>query len=530
MFRTRLLPLLLLAAFGGHAQDLVVTPTVLAFGDVLTDAPQVRTLTLNNTGPVDLPVVRARAFGEGYLLDDTALVVPAGGSASLDVTFAPRHNLTRPGELILEPAAWSRQEAVRVDLTGRGVYPDAYYGPTQDLSQEPLKAALTALIDGHTALGYSPARDEMYMVIDNWAVNGIGAAVNTLETAYTGRLVAGYSDRSDAQSSFNVNTEHTWPQSMFGSADPMQSDLFHLYVTDAGANSTRGNLPFGNVTVTPDWTDGGSKRGGGVFEPRDAQKGKTARSMLYFITRYGNLGSFFTAAQENAFRAWHGLYPPDAVEANRNADIFSVQGNRNPFIDHPEFTERIASFVGTAVAPVANTAVLAEDSVVMGLGAGTWRVWVVATGNQTVDVSAATLSGSPAIALTLPGPIAPGEAGAIVLEAPDTLVYEGTLEVAWTAEGDAAIPVRVANAAPAGLPAPAAAAWTVWADAAGRACVRWPLPVDGSLALRSAAGQLLARADVSGQTEACLDGAGAAGMVWLQHGAAARSLVLPPRR
>jgi hypothetical protein len=186
------------------AQDLSASTSSLAFGDVFTDNPQILTLTVSNSGSLDLTLDRIRAFGEGFLLDDTSLVVPAGGSADLDLTFAPRHNLPRNGELILEPIDAARMEPLRVDLTGRGVYPDSYYDPTQDLSQEALKTALTNLIDGHTALGYSPARDEMYMVIDNWAVNGIGAAVNTLETAYTGRLVAGYANRSDAQSSSSI--------------------------------------------------------------------------------------------------------------------------------------------------------------------------------------------------------------------------------------------------------------------------------------------------------------------------------------
>jgi hypothetical protein len=35
--------------------------------------------------------------------------------------------------------------------------------------------------------------------------------------------------------------------------------------------------------------------------------------------------------------AWHHADPPDAAERGRNEVIFSFQGNRNPFIDHPEW-------------------------------------------------------------------------------------------------------------------------------------------------------------------------------------------------
>ena len=34
---------------------------------------------------------------------------------------------------------------------------------------------------------------------------------------------------------------------------------------------------------------------------------------------------------------WHQADPPDAAELARNQVIFSFQGNRNPFIDHPEW-------------------------------------------------------------------------------------------------------------------------------------------------------------------------------------------------
>ncbi|MCF5932996.1 endonuclease, partial [Xanthomonas perforans] len=35
--------------------------------------------------------------------------------------------------------------------------------------------------------------------------------------------------------------------------------------------------------------------------------------------------------------AWHQADPPDDAERARNEVIFSFQGNRNPFVDHPEW-------------------------------------------------------------------------------------------------------------------------------------------------------------------------------------------------
>jgi hypothetical protein len=39
----------------------------------------------------------------------------------------------------------------------------------------------------------------------------------------------------------------------------------------------------------------------------------------------------------------------DETERERNNGIYALQNNRNPFVDHPEFLERISSLSGTAV-------------------------------------------------------------------------------------------------------------------------------------------------------------------------------------
>jgi endonuclease I len=47
---------------------------------------------------------------------------------------------------------------------------------------------------------------------------------------------------------------------------------------------------------------------------------------------------------EENLRAWHFKDPPDKIEKTRNSLIEQVQGNRNPFIDHPEIVERVIDF------------------------------------------------------------------------------------------------------------------------------------------------------------------------------------------
>jgi hypothetical protein len=139
-----------------------------------------------------------------------------------------------------------------------------------------------------------------------------------------------------------MNTEHTWPQSFYNEREPERADLHHLFPTDVNANSKRANYPFAWVTNST-WSEGGSKLGNNLFEPRDEHKGMLSRSMLYFIVRYGNAGNFW-GNQEAVFREWSALFSPDSLELRRNDEIFKYQKNRNPFGDYPEFISRISSF------------------------------------------------------------------------------------------------------------------------------------------------------------------------------------------
>jgi hypothetical protein len=95
------------------------------------------------------------------------------------------------------------------------------------------------------------------------------------------------------------------------------------------------------------WTEGGSKLGGGTFEPRDDHKGDVARSMFYFVLRYQDFSNFLDA-QEAILRTWYLNDLPSTKEIKRNEDIFKYQKNRNPFVDHPLFLNRISSIGATA--------------------------------------------------------------------------------------------------------------------------------------------------------------------------------------
>lgn len=162
-----------------------------------------------------------------------------------------------------------------------------------------------------------------------------------------------------------LNAEHTWPQSRFNfhmtdrQLVAMKTDLHHLFPSDSLHNSTRGNFQFGEVAGEEnELSCAGNRRGQAelnddlkkkgfteseatYYEPPDAHKGNVARALFYFSVRY----KAPIAPLEEAFlRQWHKQDPVDEFEYQRNAEIYKLQGTRNPFIDFEGLVETISDF------------------------------------------------------------------------------------------------------------------------------------------------------------------------------------------
>ncbi|MFM2135380.1 MAG: hypothetical protein RL021_780 [Bacteroidota bacterium] len=380
-----------------NAQALTASPAQLNFGTVFENAPDSIRLTLMNSLSRPVRVTGMRFYTTygvpAFSASSTYFTLPASGSADVWIRFSPRHNILHNSELLIENDGL--RGALRIDLSGQGRYSNTYYSSTENLSEEPLKNTFHVLLgNGYDTLGYVVARDSMFMQIDNKARNGQGATQNTIESCYTGALAVGYVDRTDCQTSFSFNTEHTFPQGFFSSLEPMRSDLHHLYPCDDLSNNTRGNNPFGIVN-NPTYSDGGSLSDGNFFEPRDFQKGRASRSLLYFVLRYQDYANF-VQPQEPLLRNWHAQFPPDAIERRRNNDIFAIQYNRNPFVDYPQFIERIHSVVSTSVEPADSSLDVSEDTIVYGyVNAGATAIYsyvIVNDGNKPIGLSNFSLS------------------------------------------------------------------------------------------------------------------------------------------
>jgi endonuclease I len=250
--------------------------------------------------------------------------------------------------------------------------PSGYYNQASGLNGAALKTALHHVIRNHQVISY----------------NGLWTAFYSSDDKLSGKVWDIYSDVPDGTPPYEYdfgadqcaitpgvenycyNREHSFPQSYFGSSssDTIYTDLFQLYPTDSYVNSRRNNYPYG-IVGTPTWiSQNGSRLGpctaagysGTVFEPLNAFKGDLARTYFYIATRYQHemagwttLNSYGDAILdstaypcfENWFLTmllqWNAADPVSQKEIDRNNAVYALQGNRNPFIDHPEYVDII---------------------------------------------------------------------------------------------------------------------------------------------------------------------------------------------
>lgn len=237
-----------------------------------------------------------------------------------------------------------------------------------------LKTQLYNIISPHTVLTYTPGLWDLYYISDVrpdgkvWDIYSNCNFIFGTFAATGGNQDDGTQGTSECQ---KYNREHTFPKSWFGgTVTPMYSDAFHVMPTDKKVNSTRGNLAYGNVGIATSTSANGTKVGNcispgytaglQVFEPIDQYKGDIARNYFYMATCYQNLiaswekkvvdgDSVLDGSSDKVFEqwyldlmyAWHIADPVSQKEIDRNNAVYLVQGNRNPYIDHPEWVQGV---------------------------------------------------------------------------------------------------------------------------------------------------------------------------------------------
>jgi hypothetical protein len=321
-----------------YAQPL---PNTVYLDTAVTNTQVQKSFYVRNPSNKVLQITAIRTLTQKFYFGINTLNINPFDSALVTVNFKTNQNVTYRNFLIFENNTLKYHIIYYVLAIAK--YPEAIYSFTQGLYDEALKTAIrTYTSTGYVTLGYNIARDNMFATIDKYLTN------DTIECVYTGRRIRAV-NRTEAQNQ-GFNTEHTYPQSFFSSADPMVSDIYHLYPTDNAPNNARGNYDFGIVVSNITYENGGSKLGQNssgaiVFEPRDVHKGNVARSLFYFVVKYNTVspGGFMDSLQEYVLRQWNVFDTVDNNEHLRNDRIAALEHVRNPFIDHPELIDRIKS-------------------------------------------------------------------------------------------------------------------------------------------------------------------------------------------
>lgn len=262
-----------------------------------------------------------------------------------------------------------QQQTVLAETTWENTYTGSYYDNLNtDLEGSAFRAELAELItDTHTKYtSYSGLANVLPQSDADPDING------NILWFYTGTSVH-YTNLSGS-SLGTTNREHVWPKDG-GDAFPEKSgpgsDAHHLRPTEQSLNSTRSSKNFDEVAQTSanvvkengSTSYGNSAYGadalcyssGSFFYPAKGYRGATARILFYVQTRWGDqynlefvdsAGNCKTLGKISTLLKWHLEEPPTEEEIRRNEVVFGLQGNRNPFIDHPEYAAQIYCYDG----------------------------------------------------------------------------------------------------------------------------------------------------------------------------------------
>jgi endonuclease I len=322
------------------------------------------------------------SYNESYCLadDDYTFIIDDSYGDGICCTYGNgSYEFSLAGTSLISGSDFSSSEtkSFSLDNTGSvtGNYVGTYYDGITASSGYPLKTQLYNLIKDHANQGYSALWTfyenhslDVYFendgsILDIYSEDPLSAD-NYSFTKITDQC-GNYSGEGGC-----YNREHTFPKSWFGGkVEPMNSDVHHIYATDGFVNSKRGGFPFGEVASASFTSTNNSKLGsatttlgynGTVFEPIDEFKGDLARAQFYMATRYENLISrwqnnsvygdaildgssnrVFELWQLDMLMRWHTNDPVSQKEIDRNEAALDHQGNRNPFVDHPEYVDRI---------------------------------------------------------------------------------------------------------------------------------------------------------------------------------------------
>ncbi len=215
-----------------------------------------------------------------------------------------------------------------------------YYDSVDHLTGASLKSGLQTLLKQNISTSYDWSRYEAAdeMEGDSTSILCVYTRTPKKKTAHVG----GYSWST-------WNREHIYTQSAFPAS---KSDNHNIFASEGQINNYRGSLKFSDVensstnrvTVHGHTTD--AYKTSTYFEPPDAAKGEVARAVMYTSVVYGyDLTDIFSS--EQLVFDWHEQFPVSDRDIYRNNTVYTLQKNRNPFVDHPEWASSVWGYEST---------------------------------------------------------------------------------------------------------------------------------------------------------------------------------------
>jgi endonuclease I len=305
--------------------------------------------------------------------------------------------------------------------------PVGYYDSVNTINGQALQDSLHEIIDDHQRFPYTST------ATDTWDI---------LETAdqdpdNPNNVIDIYKNASYAKEGGGntfYNREHSWPKSYGFPSDGITNyaytDTHHLFISDSSYNSSRSNKPFdscvsgcsekitlvnnnrGGTSAESNLTAGSGSEG--TWQTWSGRKGDVARALMYLSVRYeggthgitgvsepdliltddrnligqSNQGVNISVAYmglKSVLLQWHKDDPVDSYDILHNDTVYSFQGNRNPFIDHPEYVACVFEDVCSGT-PSGDTTAPASPTGFSASGAA-GRVSLAWTGNSESDLA-----------------------------------------------------------------------------------------------------------------------------------------------
>ncbi|MCD8195206.1 MAG: endonuclease [Coprobacillus sp.] len=219
---------------------------------------------------------------------------------------------------------------------------DELYAPiTDSMSGETLRTNLRNITSVKTQYTYGDLRYNLLYTDEDPSNSGY------LYSIYDGKDVL-----HDWDYGASWNREHVWPCAHMSGINEKErpgnsdkgpyTDMHNIRVSSPSANGNKADYFVGNQNQSNCYF---------VNVGEGDHRGDTARILLYMYTEYDqlvlsdsqNTNTNVTYGYLTTILEWNSEDPVDDFEKQRNNRIEEYQGNRNPFIDHPEYADRLFS-------------------------------------------------------------------------------------------------------------------------------------------------------------------------------------------